>query len=810
MKLTVLFLVFISVPLCLSSQNVFEVEAYDLRSNSKLDSIEGRLIENETDGILNSDNNLVFFTPVKNQDNEPGMVAVTGQTIAFNYIHPVTVSVFNELGKLVSKSLTTGKYQVINMNHTESGIYVIKVEGQGFSDVYYLNNPGNKLLLGKPHEKLTNTFISLDSLILTRNGYFTRSLKADFTNSRQKVKMVKQNYNDLDCFTELPDKNAFNHLKNLPAFSFQSDVESVKIIYDTHLDSLFFVNSKKYKTHYAFASGYLDFVGSNGDFNNTQYTSNPDRYLFGATLNYYKNLESYVLNFFPMDAIDCDGITRVYNKIIETSDLKGNLFFHPDQPKWDNCNGQPTISTEKIYESQKFQAMNPGEGYGYLKKVKIEGFSPANIYKHDLVILNGLPNDIPVCSGIITSVFQTPLSHINVLCHNRGTPNMVLVDVFEQEKYSELEGELVYFKVMDNDFVLEEANISEAQEFWSIHEPRNEIVLDLDTLTYHLVNLNEAGLNYVNRIGGKAANFAELIKIMKTTNLPDPLPEGACAIPFYYYNKHMRQSGASAYLKEMLNDQSFYQNMDIRNTYLENLRRLILNCPIDTALLQELNIHFGMFPDFERFRFRSSTNAEDLEEFSGAGLYESYVGIIGEEGEKSVGMAIKKVWGGLWNLRAFEEREYYKVNQLSVAMGILVHRSFPDEDANGVMITKNLYNGNHGFVINAQYKEYSIVSPELGITHDQVILYTLSFDKNARYSIQYISKSNIPYLQGNTVLSDQELYLLGDYGLLIKKYYYDNYHSDVDFSGFAMEIEFKVDSEYANRKIYIKQARPYN
>src|SRR3989339_2099648 len=110
MKLTVLFLVFISVPLCLSSQNVFEVEAYDLRINSKLDSIEGRLIENEADGILNSDNNLVFFTPVKNQDNEPGMVAVTGQTIAFNYIHPVTVSVFNELGKLVSKSLTTGKY----------------------------------------------------------------------------------------------------------------------------------------------------------------------------------------------------------------------------------------------------------------------------------------------------------------------------------------------------------------------------------------------------------------------------------------------------------------------------------------------------------------------------------------------------------------------------------------------------------------------------------------------------------------------------------------------------------------------------
>ena len=116
------------------------------------------------------------------------MVAVSGQTLTFNYNYPVTVSVFNELGELVLKSLTSDKYQELTMNKAETGIYVIKVEGPGFSDVYYLNNQGNNLFLGKPHEKITNTFISPDSLLLAHDGYFIRSLKADFTTSRQKVK----------------------------------------------------------------------------------------------------------------------------------------------------------------------------------------------------------------------------------------------------------------------------------------------------------------------------------------------------------------------------------------------------------------------------------------------------------------------------------------------------------------------------------------------------------------------------------------------------------------------------------------------
>ena len=42
-------------------------------------------------------------------------------------------------------------------------------------------------------------------------------------------------------------------------------------------------------------------------------------------------------------------------------------------------------------------------------------------------------------AGIITATWQTPLSHINVLSQNRGTPNMALRDAWEHEDLREHE-----------------------------------------------------------------------------------------------------------------------------------------------------------------------------------------------------------------------------------------------------------------------------------------------------------------------------------------------------------------------------------
>ncbi len=319
-----------------------------------------------------------------------------------------------------------------------------------------------------------------------------------------------------------------------------------------------------------------------------------------------------------------------------------------------------------------------------------------------------------------------------------------------------------------------------------------------------VIELENEDINSVHKIGGKAANFAELVSMGNI-----PLPEDYFAIPFYYYWQHMKDNGLDIFIEEMLAEAKFYSNHDYRQMRLIQLQNIIKASPLNQNLIELVENRLDYFSRFSSYRFRSSTNAEDLEAFNGAGLYSS-TSAKKDDQDRTISKAIKKVWASAWDIRAFEEREYYKINHYTVAMGILVHRSFPDEDANGVVITSNLYNVNHAYTVNCQYKDYSIVYPEPGILNDLVLIHTFSFDGNP-YNIEYLSHSNIPELNGESVLSDDELYELGDYCTAIKNYYYNEIAEDnsCGYTSFSVDIEFKIDSSVSPRKLYIKQARIY-
>lgn len=69
---------------------------------------------------------------------------------------------------------------------------------------------------------------------------------------------------------------------------------------------------------------------------------------------------------------------------------------------------------------------------------------------------------------------------------------------------------------------------------------------------------------------------------------------------------------------------------------------------------------------------RSSANAEDLEDMSGAGLYDSIANVDIHSFEETQ-RAISQVWASLWTKRAASSRSAYQVAHEQVSMAVLIH-----------------------------------------------------------------------------------------------------------------------------------------
>jgi pyruvate, water dikinase len=716
-------------------------------------------------------------------------------------------STYLTLSNLAGQQLFTGRKAPalsgsISLEPFPVGVYLLRVNSGDQQQGAKILKTGSVAGLAEFRLKSLKTRYSesaADTLAFSAPGYFDH--KIPYSGEEGPYKMVPTSSGNIDYLTSLPSPQAYKIMQSVPLIPAFGEVESIKLVYSIQKKTLYYINSKKYLIHYDFAKEVLGYYKGHYLFNQEQYTTNQNRIYYLATLNHFKSSDIYTLEFFSGDGIRCEEIEVLYQKIMETSFIGNGLMFYSTNDRWSSCTALPTISSEELYKGQNFQSLNPGEGYGYLKKIGIHDLDNEYIGRHDVVLTNGIPNDMPVTAGIITTEFQTPLSHINVLSHNRGTPNMALRDGWTNQQMNSLAGKLVYLNVTLDSFYIRGASLPEAQTFWSAKEPTEIQTLDLDTLPRGLIDLELAGVEAVASIGGKAANFAEVKKI-RFGDEPLPMPEGDFAIPVYYYWKHLKKRGLDRFIQAMLTDVAFMEDAKYRALVLEQLRDSIRQAPIDPELLNLVYLQVSQSPGFTNWRFRSSTNAEDIEGFNGAGLYDSYTGIPGHP-DKTIERAIKKVWASLWNFRAFEEREYFRIDHTTVAMAVLCHRSFPSEVANGVAITENLYNPNNAAVtINVQWGEMSIVNPEENYLPDGIIYYLLegSFDN----TVQYISHSTVPGTEGKTVMTPDELRLLRDYCMAIH-----NHFCEIHGGCKTMDIEFKVDVVGGIRKLYIKQARLY-
>lgn len=622
-------------------------------------------------------------------------------------------------------------------------------------------------------------------------------------------------------------KGDFEALASEPIDVSVPGARSMKYVLDQlDSDALYFQNSQKYLIHWEFASKWCSVqqgkppVGALADFNMTEYYAPERRFLLGA-VTHYEGPDVWALEISPYDTASAALIEKAYRAVAAASFFGAKLVFHPTSEAVAQRAARlpstvPIRTTEQLFEQIDFQPLNLGSSVGRVRFLTVEQLEQECLSFRDIVVLDHVPNDLQVTLGIVTEEFQTPLSHINVLARNRHIPNLWLRNAFHDQRLRALDGKWAKLSVRSDGFDAKEVSQQVADDWWAEHKPTSLSIPDMDLSKTGLVDvktvvdpagpLREQLKSAILAFGGKATHYAAMAG---AELVPMPEPRGFI-IPVHYYDQFMRQNGFYEKVDALLADTEF-SGGDCRaqEERLKALRKEMEAAPVDPEfqklLEDKLRKEYGTTP----IRYRSSSTAEDVGGFTGAGLYTSKTGAL-DSAEQPPLRAIKKIWASVWYLRGFQERDYRHVDQKAVGMAILAHPAFKHETASGVAQTANSYDPqglNPGFVINVQIGDGSVTLPGVGQTTDQMIYY---YDA-PNQPITYIQHSNqVP--QGKTVLSDEQVRELGDALKKIHSFFAPAYGPPPSNpkAWYALEVDFKFDQPPGAEKplLKIKQARP--
>ncbi len=445
-----------------------------------------------------------------------------------------------------------------------------------------------------------------------------------------------------------------------------------------------------------------------------------------------------------------------------------------------------------VYAAVDYWGLNEAEGFGYFRAVN-SGDIPDPT---DIVLYNSLPNNLPRVGGIITSVIQTPLSHVNLRAIQDGVPNCYIRDPLGVDSIADLLGRYIYFRVEQGKYTIREATLQEVNDWFDDLRPVDEQESPLNLGYRAILPLEDLTFLMSDGFGAKCANVATLGKLgFPAGTIPD-----GYGIPFYFYQEFMRCNDLFEAAKEMMKEPDFVTDRNRRDALLAAFREKIKDADVPDWMDRKFSALQKKFPAGTSIRCRSSTNNEDLPGFNGAGLYDSKTQ---HPDEGHISKSIKQIYASLWNLRAFDEREFYRVNHFTASMAVLCHPNFSGEQANGVGVSRDpIYQtGDAFYYLNTQIGEDLITNPNARSIPEEILL-----DKTEAGTSNYLVLRRSSLLANNELVMEEEyLDQLRVYLTTIHNEFARLYQAE-DNETFSMEIEYKISAE---GQLVIKQARPW-
>lgn len=482
--------------------------------------------------------------------------------------------------------------------------------------------------------------------------------------------------------------------KSLPKITSQAEFDILSVTYDAntpyalpHLmfvidrkdnNKIYYVNKKRYSFHKDFVNGtYLSLERGREFFANNYIKANR-RFILG-TLAYQTPLKRWTFEFWEGDLIPADQIQLAYETINKT--FFAPVAFKPNSLRQDEATktlaGMQRVLQSDIAKEQEYQALNVAKGLGRIHIIpKLDDH--VEIGSNEILVLDEVPVNLPPVAGIITSQPSTPLSHINLLAKGWGIPNAYIKNA--KELLKQYDGWWVSFETLREKYTIKRADMNQLREYQRRQAERLDVMKPRYNLSeMRLLSLAQQRSRSSLAFGGKSANLGEVLN----ARLPGIVVPNGFTIPFYYYDEFVKRNKLDDVIFGLLNDQKFVHDPAYRREKLVQLRQTIEGAEFDPKLRQlVLQKVANEYADKGLF-VRSSSNSEDLPNFSGAGLYTT---VPNARGDQQLIGAIRKVWASLWNFEAYEARERAGVDHSKIFMAVLLQEGINSESS-GVMIS---------------------------------------------------------------------------------------------------------------------------
>lgn len=537
---------------------------------------------------------------------------------------------------------------------------------------------------------------------------------------------------------------------------------------------VYFQNSKQYVFHYDWAvASVQEYAGMTpAQFDQITLHAAGQQAILGAIImpHWTQNtpeaelVREYGIQFVRQDAYDAVQLVSLFNLVrSKINAIAGTQpFYFPSYEQQASAEqNRAYLESEGVFVSSvsRWARGNAcySRGWALGRLTFVNGSQIASAYRTgtlqpgDILLTDGVPAEVPPLAGIISLSPSTPNSHVAILANTLSSPFVHLAIAADAAYAQQLVNQRIVLRaygpakagqvdLLQVEGVLTEDQISE------ILALKTATPLDIQPITTYKAysaptdNLTPSDIRY---FGGKASNYGLLRR-----TIPTAAPV-AGAISFDLWTAFLDQtlSGGQTlrqYIHGRLGGYTWPPNMSTLAGDLDNIRSTIRSQTLTSFNAEQTQAIIAMLSDPQygfdpnrNIRFRSSTNVEDTDQFTGAGLYDSYSGCLAddldgdsigpsicdstEQNERGVFRAIRRVFASFYNDNAFLERLRHGVNENQVGMAMLVHHSYPDsiELANGVAtLNRTLYS--RSILMVTQKGAVSVTNPVDGSIPEQV------------------------------------------------------------------------------------------